>query len=708
MLRLLDGAAQLTSIMTDASDQTGPIADAGAVDRWNLVFAKAAKAAPPLLFALRLWAAVCLALFVAFWLELDDPFWAGTSAGIVCQLQLGASLRKGWFRMIGTVVGATMIVVLTACFPQDRIAFLMLLALWCGLCAFAATAFRNFASYSAALAGYTAAIIAANNLGATGGAGPDVFLLAVTRASEICIGIACAGIVLAGTDLGGAQRRLAESFASLAAEIIGRFARMLAFAEAQLPDTKAERREFSRRVIALDPIIDQALGESSHMRYHSPNLQTAMYGLFRALDGWRGVAAHLSRLPEAARRQGARIILRSLPAELRSIPEAGSPMPWTADPLALHRACEEVVRALIALPAETPSLRLLADETAKLLAGMLHVLDGLALLVDAPHHPPPGARGFRLSEPDWLSALINAARAFLGISAVELFWVATAWPNGASAMVFVAVLLLLLSPKGDLAYGGSLAFAFGIAGAVICAAAVKFAMLPALQTFPAFCAALGLFFLPAGFAMAASRHPAVAAVLTAMTFNFNPLLAPTNEMNYDTAQYYNSALAIVVGCGVAPLAFWLLPPLSPAFRVRRLLALTSRDLRRLAVAAVLPAPDDWESRIYGRLTALPDQATPLQRAQLLAALSVGTEIIGLRQMATHLGATAELEAALNDIALGNSAQAIAKLRQLDDRLAAPREPGTEATMALRARGRILIICEAVAEHGRYFDAGAPA
>jgi uncharacterized membrane protein YccC len=694
--------------VADAFDQTGPRADASAIGRWNSAFANAAKAAPPLLYALRLWAAVCLALFVAFWLELDNPFWAGTSAAIVCQPQLGASLRKGWFRMIGTVVGATTIVVLTACFPQDRIAFLVLLALWCGFCAFAATAFRNFASYSAALAGYTAAIIATNNLGATGGASSDVFLLAVTRASEICIGIACAGIVLAGTDLGGAQRRLAESFANLAAEIMGRFGRMLALAEAQLPDTNAERREFARRVIALDPIIDQALGESSHMRYHSPNLQTAMYGLFGALDGWRGIATHLSRLPEAARRQGARIILRSLPAELRSIPEAGSPVLWIADPLALHRVCEGAVRTLIALPSDTPSLRLLADETAKLLAGMLHVLDGLALLVDAPHHPSPGARGFRLSEPDWLPAMINAARAFLAISAVELFWVATAWPNGGSAIVFVAVLVLLLSPKGDLAYGGSLAFALGTAGAVVCAAAIKFAMLPALQTFPAFCAALGLFLLPAGFAIAVSRQPTVTAVLTAMAFNVIPLLAPTNEMNYDTAQYYNSALAIVVGCGVAPLAFWLLPPLSPALRVRRLLALTSRDLRRLAIAPVLPTPDYWEIRIYSRLIALPEKATPLQRAQLLAALSAGTEIIGLRQMATHLGTTAELDAALNDIALGHSTKAIAKLRQFDDRLASTREIGTGATMALRGRGRVLIISEAIAEHGHYFDAGAPA
>src|ERR1700757_1721874 len=103
----------------------------------------------PLLFGLRLWASVCLALFVAFSLELDNAFWAGTSAAIVCQLQLGASLRKGWFRMIGTLVGATAIVVMTACFPQGRIGFLVLLALWGALCAFTTALLHNFASYSA-------------------------------------------------------------------------------------------------------------------------------------------------------------------------------------------------------------------------------------------------------------------------------------------------------------------------------------------------------------------------------------------------------------------------------------------------------------------------------------------------------------------------------------------------------------------------------
>src|ERR1700751_5871651 len=130
---------------------------------------------PPLLFGLRLWASVCLALYVAFWLELNNAYWAGTTAAIVCQPHLGAALRKGWFRMIGTVIGAVAIVVLTACFPQDRAPFLLGLALWGAGCALVATLLRNFAAYAAALAGYTVAIIASDELGAVGGLNGQAF-----------------------------------------------------------------------------------------------------------------------------------------------------------------------------------------------------------------------------------------------------------------------------------------------------------------------------------------------------------------------------------------------------------------------------------------------------------------------------------------------------------------------------------------------------
>src|SRR5262245_22174177 len=416
--------------MADAIGQ-----DRSAVARSEAALVSAAKAAgPPLLFGLRLWASVCLALFVEFWLQYDGPNWAGLSAAIACRP--GASLRKAEFLMIGTVVGATMIVVLTALFPQDRIAFLGLLAVWGGICAFGATVLHNFASYGAALAGFTAAIIAGDNLGATGGASSDVFRLAIMRASDICVGIACAGIVLTVIHLGGAPQRLAASFANLAAKIMDGFTRTLALAGPQLADTQTERRELVRRVIALDPMIDEALGESSQVRYHSPTLETAVHGLFRALDGWGGAATHLCRLPADMDRQQAGTILHSIPPDLRWAGEPSAPAGWLADPLALRRICEEAVQRLLALPDGTPSLRLLADESAKVLAGMLHALDGLALLVDAPRLSLPNHREVRLTIPDWLPALVNAVRAFVTIGAAAFFWVVTAWPNGGSAIIF--------------------------------------------------------------------------------------------------------------------------------------------------------------------------------------------------------------------------------------------------------------------------------
>lgn len=255
-------------------------------------FGEALRAAgPSLLFGLRLWASVSLALYIAYWLELDNPFWAGTSAAIVCQPQLGASLRKGWFRLVGTVVGAAISVVLVACFPQDRILFLGCLAVWASACAFAATLLRNFASYSAALAGYTVAIIAGDLFGSVGGVDADfAFLLAVTRASEICLGIVGAGVVLAITDLGGVRRQLAAQFAELSSAITAGLIRTLAVAGHEFVDTQPVRHELTRRVVALDPVIDQALGESARIRYHSPVLPAAVDGLFTALAGWRAIA----------------------------------------------------------------------------------------------------------------------------------------------------------------------------------------------------------------------------------------------------------------------------------------------------------------------------------------------------------------------------------------------------------------------------------
>ena len=287
----------------DTVDQ-GALAPEKAVSQWEAALANAARAAgPPLLFGLRLWAFVSFALYVAFWLELDSASWAGTSTALVCQPLLGVSLRKGWFRMIGTLVGAVAIVALTACFPQNRTGFLVGLALWGAACALVAALLHNFTSYAVALAGYTAAIIVSDELGAVGGADGEILTLAVTRVSEIWNGIVCTGVVLSGKDFGGAPRRLAALVEAQPVQIASRFGSASTLAGLALADVQPVRRELVRQVIALDPVIDQAIGESSRLHYHSRGLRTAMDGLFEALAGWSAVMWRLARLPDDTARQ---------------------------------------------------------------------------------------------------------------------------------------------------------------------------------------------------------------------------------------------------------------------------------------------------------------------------------------------------------------------------------------------------------------------
>lgn len=654
---------------------------------------------PPLLFGLRLWASVSLALYIAFWLQLDNPYWAGASAAIVCQPQLGASLRKGWFRMIGTLIGAVMSVLLTACFPQDRALFLGSLALWAATCAGVATLLRNFASYAAALAGYTAAIVAGGLLGLTGGVDANAgFLLAVARASEICLGIACAGVVLALTDFGGARRRLAALVGAVSSDIAAGFIATLASAGAGFAETQGHRRDLLRRVIALDPIIDQAFGESAELRYYSPVLQRAVDGLYVALAGWRTVSVLFSLLRRGEAREIADSVLPQAPAELR----AGIRADWLAQPLALRGAANRAARKLTTMPVDTLPRRLLADKTAAVFSNLSRALDVLALLMaDPSRHAARRRGGFRRpSIPDWLPAVVNGGRTLVTVAGVALFWIVTAWPGGSQAIVFATIVSVLMAPHAEVAYAAAFIAVVGVVFNVVLTAIVAFAVLPGsgVETFAGLSVVLGACLVPLGIFLARAHEPWQVGLFGVMTMTFVMLLAPTNQMNYDVATFYNTSLGIVVGAGAATSAFRLIPPLSPAYRTRRLLGLALGDLRRLLCRHIVPTVSAWDRRGISRLSGLPDSAAPIERAQLLAAILVGAEIVRLRRVMRRLGLDAQLVAVLARLASGDTAGATAGLAALDERLA-PRQ--TSAVVG--ARARILAISGALAQHAAYFE-----
>jgi hypothetical protein len=111
--------------------------------------------------------------------------------------------------------------------------------------------------------------------------------------------------------------------------------------------------------------------------------------------------------------------------------------------------------------------------------------------------------------------------------------------------------------------------------------------------------------------------------------------------------------------------------------------------------------------MYSRLAVLPDEAEPLERAQLVTALSFGTEIIHLCRIAPQLGVGTELASALEAFAQARNADAIARLTELDHRLASLADADPPASSLTRARSRMLFVCDALVEHRTYFDEGAP-
>jgi hypothetical protein len=103
------------------------------------------------------------------------------------------------------------------------------------------------------------------------------------------------------------------------------------------------------------------------------------------------------------------------------------------------------------------------------------------------------------------------------------------------------------------------------------------------------------------------------------------------------------------------------------------------------------------------LLAMPDQADPVERAQLVAVVAVGREIVRLRRVAPRFVSDAPVDAALQALADGRSGEAMERLRDIDRLLAALPRAEAASRMPLRLRASILAISGQLAEFGPYFD-----
>lgn len=646
-------------------------------ERWSRIVQAFGVARPRLFYGLRMTASVALAMWVSFWLQLENAYWAPLTAAIVCQPTIGASLRKGQFRIVGTCTGAFAIVVLTAFMPQSRIGLVGGLVVWTMLAGFAATLLRNTAAYAASLAGYTAVIVFSD---AIDGSPNDVFLLAITRATEISIGVLSAGLVLSATDTGDARRRLAEQFSALVGSIAEGLCVTL---RSPGIDTVSRRRALIGKLASLDPLIDEALGETADLRYNSATLQAAVEGILRALSAWNDVNTHLTA--PANRPEGGQPVAD--PARIDAI----ATLDWIGRPAEARDHCRQAARHLVTYAAASTSQRLLFDRTAESLLGLARGANAVALL-EAPQRAQPDRARSRLHVPDILPALVNGLRVGVTVLIAALIWIEFAWPGGQNLMVFGAVITILFAPQADKAYQIVVQFGLGVMAATILAAIAKFAILPAQQSYLSLVLVIGAVMTPAA---AFAAGPWNRFFFTAITFIFLALLAPSNQQTYALDTYLNGALATVGGVLVGLLGFRLVRPIGQARQMRRLLALTLRDVRRFALGRRLHPQQAWLGLLAARVGALPPDADPADRSRLVAAFSAGAQILRLWQQSGALVQPERLRHALRALAAGDVQAAIATLR----RLAAIQG---EDPRGLRSRVELVLLSDVLTRHARYF------
>jgi uncharacterized membrane protein YccC len=362
-------------------------------------------------------------------------------------------------------------------------------------------------------------------------------------------------------------------------------------------------------------------------------------------------------------------------------------------------ACRAAARAASRIAADSPAPQLKADTLVVASIGMARALNGLTLVVDPARTRQADALAV-LYVPDWLPAWTIALRAFVATGLVSLVFILSPWPGGMAAVTFTVIVSMLFSLQGDRAYSAALGFFVGCVLSATIAATMLFAILPKVASFAGLSLTLAGALVPLGALVAWPFEP---MIFGGASFNLVPFLGLRNAIVYDSAQFWNSVLAILFGVAAGVIMLRLIPPPSPKTRTRRLLRFALRDVRRLALGSGPRLRRSWEARALARLMALPDAAAPIDRAYMAAALAVGRRILRLREVAPRFVPAAALEAAFAPIAEGHVDEALAGLAALDRELTAA---APTARIALRLRAAALAISEELTAHPEFFGRGA--
>ena len=571
-----------------------------------------------MIFAAKTTASGLIALLIAFTFNLDQPQWALLTVFIVSQAQQsGLVLAKSFYRVVGTLIGAAVALLLVALFAQERVLFLGTLAIWIGLCTFGSQYARNFSAYAFVLSGYTAAIV-----GVPGALSANkAFYIATGRVTEICLGIMIAAAVNRIILPSSAVAALWQSVATARQAVADHVAGVLD------GDGGKSTASLVSRAIAIENQRASAIFEDRALRSRSSSLRLLNIALLRVVGTAQFLSEQLGYFQDTDRPLGAGIddTLAGAVSALKL---------WLSgaiDAAGLQQKLRQTDarRCFAELLFPTPSSDSVAPRRAAAASGLRELLASLTAYAQAYEACIAGSAPLRAPIPftsanDTTAALWTGLRAALAVTFVGCFWILSAWPHGSTAVILAAVATARLATMGHavpLALAATMIFALATVPSFV----IVEVLLPLTSGFPMFALIVGPMLFACAYLMSKPNPKTMlmgylSALLFASVGQFQ------NRMVYDPVDLLNTSIAAVFAAGVTLILWAVVAPETAEAARLRFLRIARQAVNRMTGARRPVGFAEFETQIAEALDRLQSHLRADQPSDL-SDLATGSRLL---------------------------------------------------------------------------------
>jgi uncharacterized membrane protein YccC len=629
--------------------------------------------------------AVLVALYIAFASDLERPYWAMFTVFIVAKPITGAVRSKGAFRFLGTVVGASMALLLVPPLVQAPVLLCLATSLWIGLCLYLSLQDRRPRSYAFLLAGYTAAIVGLAVVNS-----PDtIFDTSVARVEEISIGLVCAAV--------------AHSVffpQNVLEELTGRIDRTLRRCGTWIADMLVAKQsidletqeQLAELVSDLHILYEHVAFETSDVPRNASVMQALQERLALMLPRVSSVQAALAALGTAG--PLGRSTLEAIDAAsrwARAFPGANG-APRSDVEIELHAALARMA-AESEGSSEWISLvqRTIASQLRELVTELSDAAR-LAVALKEPYGTPAvasllGPASRRALPRDRGLALLSAFAATAATLIACALWIEGSWPEGAVAAQFAAIGCALFATLDNPSKVLFAAVA-GILLALPVAAVYEFAIFPRIDGFASLALVLTPMVLLFSWMQTSERLEGMALVLAV---GFSGGLALQSSYQPDFASFINSNTAEVVGLLIAIVANLLFRTVDPVWNALRI---SKGGWYAVARLAQRPTSDirDWTLQMFDRLGLVTQRLVSAKRQDLfgrridgLRDLRVGMNLAALQRSSDALPQAARISITSVETAVSDAYRGLIRGDALARRDAA--RSIDQGIAAMRAQGR---------------------